>query len=157
MYAFFVFPYLISLTDPLYQATPTHHSSRSTSAVSSQTDLRSIPIVTQAAATATKVANANNRVRRARTPDPELGLSRGNSLDGVESIDTELGPGLTRVSTAPIPPTREKRDLARHIASANKLTRMGFSPAPQAKQDSAQTKRFGGLKSLMQTLKGKPV
>ncbi|KAJ7128968.1 hypothetical protein C8R43DRAFT_896683 [Mycena crocata] len=141
----------------LLEAAPTHHSSRSTSAVSSQTDLRTVPIVAQTAATAAEVVNANYRVRRARTPDPELGLSRVSSLDGIESVDTELGPALTRVSTAPIPPTREKRVLERHIASANKLTRMGFSPAPQTKQDSAQTKRFGGLKSLMQTLKGKPV
>ncbi|KAJ7690684.1 hypothetical protein B0H17DRAFT_584408 [Mycena rosella] len=139
---------------PSTESAPTHHSSRSTSAVSSQSDLRSIPIVVKSAATAAEVANANYRVRRARTPDPELGLSRVSSLDGIDSADTELGPTLTRVSTAPIPPTREKRDLARHIASANKLTRMGFSPAQQAKQDS---KRFGGLKSLMQTLKGKPV
>ncbi|KAJ7714339.1 hypothetical protein DFH07DRAFT_863428 [Mycena maculata] len=155
-------PHTSSGTDsPSTESAPTHHSSRSTSAVSSQTDLRptdlrSVPIVTQAATTATQVANANNRVRRARTPDPDAGLSRVSSLDGIESTDTELGPVLTRVSTAPIPPTRDKRDMARHIASANKLTRMGFSPAPQVKQDPAQTKRFGGLKSLMQTFKGKP-
>ncbi|KAJ7125005.1 hypothetical protein C8R44DRAFT_128809 [Mycena epipterygia] len=151
-------PHTSSGTDsPSTESAPTHHSSRSTSAVSSQTDLRSVPIVVQTAVTAAEVANANYRVRRARTPDPELGLSRVSSLDGMDSVDTELGPTLTRVSTAPISPTRDKRDLARHIASANKLTRMGFTPPQQAKQDAAQTKRFGGLKSLMQTLKGKPV
>ncbi|KAJ7076899.1 hypothetical protein B0H15DRAFT_575768 [Mycena belliarum] len=156
-------PHTSSGTDsPCTESAQTHHSSRSTSAVSSQDDLRSIPVVVKSATTAAEVADANYRVRRARTPDPEVGLSRVSSLDGigsldgVESLEIELGPVLTRVSTAPIPPTRDKRGLDRHIASANKLTRMGFSPAPQAKQDSAQTKRFGGLKSLMQTFKGKP-
>ncbi|KAJ7209652.1 hypothetical protein GGX14DRAFT_364026, partial [Mycena pura] len=137
-------------------AAPTHHSSRSTSALSSTTDLRPVPMVAQTAATAAEVAAANQRVRRARTPDPDLGLSRVSSLDGLDSVDIELGPALTRVSTAPISPTRDKREMAR-LASANKLTRMGFSPGQQAKQEAAQTKRFGvgGLKSLMQTFKGK--
>lgn len=116
-----------------------------------------MPIVAQAAAVAAEVAAANYRVRRARTPDPELGLSRVSSLDGIDSIDVELGPALTRVSTAPMTPTRDKRDLARQVASASKLTRMGFSPSPPKADPNAQTKRgFGGLKSLMQTLKGKP-
>ncbi|KAF7315236.1 hypothetical protein MIND_00038000 [Mycena indigotica] len=132
----------------------THYSSQSTSAVSSTTDVRAVPMVAQTAATAAKVVQANHRVRRARTPDPEAGLSRVSSLE-LESIDTELGPALTRVSTAPIPPTQNKRDLARHIASANKLTRMGFPPSQQTKQETAQTKRFG-LKSFMQSWKGKP-
>ncbi|KAJ6593609.1 hypothetical protein B0H19DRAFT_1246354 [Mycena capillaripes] len=149
----FEFMFIYILADLFSAAIPTHQSSRSTSAVSSQTDLRTVPIVAQAAVVAAEVAHANYRVRRARTPDPDLGLSRVSSLDGFDSIDVELGPVLTRVSTAPMPPTRDKRDIARQVASANKLTRMGFSPAP-AKQD---TKRFGGLKSLMQTLKGKPV
>lgn len=150
------------LTDGLLLsvAIPTHHSSRSTSAVSSQADLRTdrtVPIVAQTAATAAEVARANNRVRRARTPDPQIGLSRVSSLDGIESIDVELGPTLTRVSTAPMAPgSRDKsRDFAKQMASANKLTRMGFSPAP-AKPDPAQSKRFGGFRSLVNTLKGKP-
>ncbi|KAJ7350355.1 hypothetical protein DFH08DRAFT_695778 [Mycena albidolilacea] len=152
----------LCLTDGLLLsvALPTHHSSRSTSAVSSQADLRTdrtVPIVAQTAATAAEVARANNRVRRARTPDPVIGLSRVSSLDGIESIDVELGPTLTRVSTAPMAPgSRDKsRDFAKQMASANKLTRMGFSPAP-AKPDPAQSKRFGGLRSLVNTLKGKP-
>ncbi|KAJ7874786.1 hypothetical protein B0H14DRAFT_2717545 [Mycena olivaceomarginata] len=154
-------PHTSSGTDsPSTESIPTHHSSRSTSAVSSQADLRAdrtVPIVAQTAATAAEVARANNRVRRARTPDPVIGLSRVSSLDGIESIDVELGPTLTRVSTAPmVPGSRDKsRDFAKQMASANKLTRMGFSPAP-AKPDPAQSKRFGGLRSLVNTLKGKP-
>ncbi|KAJ6603145.1 hypothetical protein B0H10DRAFT_648810 [Mycena sp. CBHHK59/15] len=145
-------PHTSSGTDSPSTESPTHHSSRSTSVVSSQTDLRSIPVAAQSATIAAEVAQ--QRMKRARTPDPDQGLSRVSSLDGIEFTETELGPTLTRISTAPIPPTRDKRDLARHIASANKLTRMGFSPAPQpVKQDQ---KRFGGLKSLMQSLKGKP-
>ncbi|KAF7362135.1 hypothetical protein MVEN_00559500 [Mycena venus] len=112
-------PHTSSGTDsPSTESIPTHHSSRSTSAVSSQTDLRTdrtVPIVAQTAATAAEVVQANNRVRRARTPDPEIGLSRVSSLDGIESIDVELGPVLTRVSTAPMAPSpRDKsRDLAK--------------------------------------------
>ncbi|KAJ7232791.1 hypothetical protein B0H12DRAFT_1192272 [Mycena haematopus] len=154
-------PHTSSGTDsPSAESMPTHQSSRSTSAVSSLADLRTdrtVPIVAQTAATAHEVVHANNRVRRARTPDPEIGLSRVSSLDGVESIDVELGPVLTRVSTAPLSPSprdKSSRDLAKQMASASKLTRMGFSPAP--KPDPAQPKRFGGLKSLMNTLKGKP-
>ncbi|KAF8893900.1 hypothetical protein BD779DRAFT_1467501 [Infundibulicybe gibba] len=59
-------------------------------------------------------------------------LSRISSLDGLDT-DTDLGPALFRVSTAPISgltPPRGKREQAR---SANKLTRMGFSPSEQAR------------------------
>ncbi|KAF8170314.1 hypothetical protein K438DRAFT_2024493 [Mycena galopus ATCC 62051] len=150
-------PHTSSGTDsPSTESMPTHQSSRSTSAVSSIADLRAertVPIVAQTAVTAAEVARANDRVRRARTPDPQVGLSRVSSLDGVESIDVELGPVLTRVSTAPMTPSpRDKsRDIQKQMASASKLTRMGFSPAPP----KVEPKRFGGLKSLMNTLKGK--
>lgn len=148
-------PNTSSGTDSPSESVHTHHSSRSTSALSSTTDLRSVPMVAQTAATAAEVAAADQRVRRARTPDPDLGLSRVSSLDCLDSVDIELGPALARVSTAPMPPTRDKREMARQVASASKLTRMGFSPSEYAKQEAAQTKRFGGLKSLMQTFKGK--
>ncbi|KAF7298109.1 hypothetical protein HMN09_01032300 [Mycena chlorophos] len=148
-------PHTSSGTDtPSTESAPTHHPAQSTSSLSLAADARPVPISAKTAATATEVVQANNRVRRARTPDPEAGLSRVNSLD-IESIDTELGPALTRVSTAPMPTQQSKRDLARHIASANKLTRMGFQPVPPPKPDPGQPKRFGGLKSLMQTFKGK--
>ncbi|KAK7057472.1 hypothetical protein R3P38DRAFT_3168997 [Favolaschia claudopus] len=152
-------PHTSSGTDSPSTESIAHHSSPSASAVSSQADLRTdrlVPIVAQTAATAAEVAHANNRVRRARTPDPEAGLSRVSSLDGVDSIDVELGPTLTRVSTAPMAASpRDKSQLAKQIASNNKLTRMGFSPSHQ-KADSKEPKRFGGLKSLMNSLKGKP-
>lgn len=94
---------------------------------------------------------------RAHTPDPESGgLSRISSLDGVDT-DTDLGPTLFRVSTAPNAlsmPVRGKRDQARNLASQTKLTKMGFS-ASDAARTAPTSKRFGGLKSLMQSLKGK--
>jgi len=78
-------------------------------------------------------------------------------------MDTD-SPPLSRVSTAPTPagggggvlPGRDARDHARHIASASKLTRMGFA-TPDASgtvRPPAGSKRFG-LKSLMHSLTGK--
>lgn len=86
-------------------------------------------------------------------------LSSVSSFDGADT-DTELGPGLFRVSTAPHPllPSsvpKAKREQARHQASANKLTRMGFSRNDTVAKSPPSSKRFGGLKSLMQTFKGK--
>ncbi|KAJ7287336.1 hypothetical protein C8J57DRAFT_1283579 [Mycena rebaudengoi] len=150
-------PHTSSGTDsPSTESTPTHQSSRSTSAMSSLNDLRAPPVEKSATAPAEV---APHRLQRSLTPDGDP--SRMSiSVDGIESTDTELGPSLTRVATAPIPPTREKRDMAR---STNKLTRMGFQPSQAAKQEAAaaaaaaaQNKRFGGFKSLMHSLKGKP-
>ncbi|KAG7449559.1 uncharacterized protein BT62DRAFT_991743 [Guyanagaster necrorhizus] len=87
-------------------------------------------------------------------------LSRVSSFDGADT-DIELGPALFRVSTAPHPllPSsvpKAKREQARHLASANKLTRMGFSRSDTVAKSPPSSKRFGGLKkSLMQTFKGK--
>ncbi|KAE9408639.1 hypothetical protein BT96DRAFT_970544 [Gymnopus androsaceus JB14] len=87
---------------------------------------------------------------RSRTPDPDNDLSRISSLE-ILDVDTELGPSLCRVSTAPNTSysARDKRE--RELASNTKLTRMGFSPNEIGR---APPKRFGGLKSLMQSLKG---
>ncbi|KAF8828787.1 uncharacterized protein C8R40DRAFT_1145246 [Lentinula edodes] len=92
----------------------------------------------------------DRRANHSRTPDLENDLSRISSLEGFD-VDTELGPSLFRVSTAPNSSfsTRDKRE--RELASNTKLTRMGFSPSENAR---APSKRFGGLKSLMQSLKG---
>jgi hypothetical protein len=98
---------------------------------------------------------------RSRTPHPSPGpdndpLSRVSSLEAPET-DLELGIPIHRVSTAPLsgsPSSRGKRE----VKTANKLTRMGFSPAEQAGRGTlpvSGSKRFGALKSLMQTIKGK--
>lgn len=105
----------------------------------------------------------NHNGRRSCTPlpllDPENGqLSRIGSLDTPET-DTELGSPLYRVFTAPLsgdPSSRGKRE----VKTANKLTRMGFSPAEQAGRGNpivsgSSSKRFGAFKSLIQTIKGK--
>ncbi|KAJ3927128.1 MAG: hypothetical protein NXY57DRAFT_965775 [Lentinula lateritia] len=126
---------------------PTHHPSLSASVVEasvssptfdSDVDSPSIPKF------------FDRRAIHSRTPDPENDLSRINSLEGFD-VDTELGPSLFRVSTAPNSSfsTRDKRE--RELASNTKLTRMGFSPSENAR---APSKRFGGLKSLMQSFKG---
>jgi hypothetical protein len=94
-------------------------------------------------------------VIRSYTPAPDLGhLSRVNSIEDTD----ETGSELFRVSTAPndtSSPARGKRDQARQIASATKLTRMGFTPPDLASRSPPANKRFGGLKSLMQSFKGK--
>ncbi|KAF9462403.1 hypothetical protein BDZ94DRAFT_1194532 [Collybia nuda] len=96
---------------------------------------------------------------RSRTPvrDMDHGgqLSRISSLDCPDT-DTELGPPLFRVSTAPLSgpsPSRGKRE----VKSASKLTRMGFSPVEQAGRAPvvSRSKRFEVIRSIVQTLKGK--
>jgi len=90
------------------------------------------------------------RIGRSRTPLPDTvegQLSRISSLECPET-DTELGPSLLRVSTAPLAP-------ARGAKTANKLTRMGFPAMDQSRVSPAPSKRFGAFKSLVQTLKGK--
>ncbi|KAF8236063.1 hypothetical protein L208DRAFT_1422218 [Tricholoma matsutake] len=90
-------------------------------------------------------------------PEPENGhLSRISSLEAPDT-DVELGSPLHRVSTAPLSGTPSSRGK-REVKSANKLTRMGFSPAEQAGRGTpavSGSKRFGAFKSLMQTIKGK--
>ncbi|GLB37839.1 putative proteasome regulatory particle assembly [Lyophyllum shimeji] len=91
------------------------------------------------------------RIARSRTPLPDAGegqLSRISSLECPDT-DTELGPPLLRVSTAPHAAVRGGK-------TASKLTRMGFPPMEQARSSPVPNKRFGGaFKSLVQTLKGK--
>ncbi|KAF9017520.1 hypothetical protein BDZ89DRAFT_1140671 [Hymenopellis radicata] len=123
---------------------PSHHASRSASAMESFNK----PIHRLPAGSLYMRAQPNKIL-------PEQ-LSRVSSLDGADT-DTELGPPLFRVSTAPhsSATVKGRREQARSMASANKLSRMGFSaPAPVAR--SPPPKRFGGLKSLMQTFKAKP-
>ncbi|KAL0577751.1 putative ankyrin-repeat protein [Marasmius crinis-equi] len=92
----------------------------------------------------------NSGKPRSLTPDLtdlDSNLSRMSSLEGLDT-DTELGPSLYRVNTAPHSSSKSRRE--RDLASATKLTRMGITPnAP------TPPKRFGGLRSLVQTLKGR--
>ena len=87
-------------------------------------------------------------------------LSRVSSLDANDTdTDGELGESrLYRVSTAPhaSPGGRSGKgaDNEARKASAQKLARMGFAPHDRTPQS---TKRFGGLKSWVQSFKGKPV
>ncbi|KAG6844387.1 hypothetical protein H0H87_007291 [Tephrocybe sp. NHM501043] len=90
------------------------------------------------------------RTYRSRTPVPESGdghLSRVSSQECADT-DTELGPALFRVSTAP-------HGAARGAKTATKLTRMGFPPMEQVRTAPTNNKRFGAFRSLVQTLKGK--
>jgi hypothetical protein len=91
---------------------------------------------------------------RTRTVDPSHDLSRISSLDGHDT-ETELGPMLTRVTTAPM--SSSSPSHLKPGRSANKLARMGFSPneAANRPQPPSSTKRFG-FKSLIQSLKSKP-
>ncbi|KAG6866419.1 hypothetical protein C0991_004704 [Blastosporella zonata] len=91
------------------------------------------------------------RTLRSRTPIPDANnghLSRISSLECADT-DTELGPTLFRVSTAP-------HGAVRGAKTATKLTRMGFPPLEQVRTQSANSKRFGAIRSLVQSLKGKP-
>lgn len=76
----------------------------------------------------------------------------------LHAPDTELDVSSFE-NVADTSPPPHKAGQARDIASATKLTRMGFSATTTASlpRPPATTKpRFGGLKSLMQTIKGKP-
>lgn len=104
-------------------------------------------------------------------------ISRPQTPEDSSSDDgAQFGAPLSRVSTAPAqstssggtvlaPSAKEQRAQAKHYASVNKLARMGFiSPAaegratvtPKSSSTNPSSKpRFGGLKGLVQSLKGK--
>ncbi|KAG6813126.1 hypothetical protein H0H92_013750 [Tricholoma furcatifolium] len=90
------------------------------------------------------------RIIRSRTPVPESsdGLSRISSRDCVDT-DTELGPPLLRVSTAP------HGSNIRGGKTATKLTKMGFPTMEQIRAPPTNTKRFGAFRTLVQSLKGR--
>ncbi|KAF8995493.1 hypothetical protein BDQ17DRAFT_1365690 [Cyathus striatus] len=87
--------------------------------------------------------------------EAEESVSLTSSLDDI-SMNTEMGSQICRVSSTPHSGylARGKREQDR---SAKKLTRMGLPPSEQGGRAPPVTpKRFGAIKSLMQTLKGKP-
>ncbi|TDL16727.1 hypothetical protein BD410DRAFT_612803 [Rickenella mellea] len=102
-----------------------------------------------------------------RPPPP---LSKATPSNGSVPSLPLVGIPLTRVSTVPLQessptspnPFTTPDTRAKHKGSANKLARMGFTvDAPQAmpvtppSSSRPATKRFGGIKSLMQSLKGR--
>ncbi|THU89385.1 hypothetical protein K435DRAFT_761244 [Dendrothele bispora CBS 962.96] len=143
------------------RARPTHHSSLSASAVeyspTLDTDYDS-PVISNS-----RSFNEATYIRplRARTPDPALTISRVSSLDGLHDghdTDTELGPALCRISTAPhsAPHSAPKAQRELSQASYTKLARMGFAVSDLSAGRTPPPKRFGGLRSLVQkTLKGR--
>ncbi|KAF4598462.1 hypothetical protein EYR38_006864 [Pleurotus pulmonarius] len=88
------------------------------------------------------------------TPSPMFyseDLSRTSSLE-VNDTDGDC-PSTSTTGFAP----RTRRDQPRDIARATKLTKMGFTAPPASRPQplAPPTKRFGGIKSLIQGLKGK--
>lgn len=114
----------------------------------------------------------NHNPVEAVSPTLTLSLSRTSSMTD-NGIDKQGGSGLPlyRVSTAPNTPFRGSTNTStgtssnRNFATNTKLTRMGFATPDSAARlqqqqqgngNSGGNKRFGGLKHLMQSLKGKP-
>lgn len=106
---------------------------------------------------------------RSRTPDP------GDMLDFSPPLS--MGVPLSRVSTAPAPDCgggaaedilapRNVSTQGRQAARTTKLVKMGFtaadalqnssSPATSVRSAPAGKARFGGIKTLVQSFKGKP-
>ena len=82
-------------------------------------------------------------------------LSRVSSLDGVDT-ETDSTYTLRRIPTAPAAGSGQTRGKREQVRSAKKLTRMGFSPVEQVGRTPAPSgTRFGAIKSIMQTFKGK--
>ncbi|KAJ3780609.1 hypothetical protein GGU10DRAFT_279080 [Lentinula aff. detonsa] len=133
---------------PLDRTKPSHHPSLSASIVEASVSSPTFDSDIDSPSIQSKFFN--RRATRSRTPDLDNDLSRISSAEGFD-VDTELGPSLFRVSTAPNSSlvARDKRE--RELASNTKLTRMGFSPSESGR---APPKRLRGLKSLMQSLKG---
>ncbi|KAF9047390.1 hypothetical protein BJ165DRAFT_1097939 [Panaeolus papilionaceus] len=123
-------------------------------------DLRRKPSRTLSAkASATFNSNFNSDTNSIDSSgNPDEGLSRISSLDGA---DTDSTPTLYRVTTSPSMLSRAKQE--HKSVSAKKLTRMGYPVTEQAMSSrpvpatppSVGSKRFGAIKSLMQTFKGK--
>ncbi|KAF8160875.1 hypothetical protein B0H34DRAFT_795730 [Crassisporium funariophilum] len=97
---------------------------------------------------------------RSRTTDviPDESLSRISSFDGGADTETDSALTLHRVSTAPL--TNAARGKREQVRSAKKLMRMGYPATEQAASRATPatpppSKRFGAIKSLMQTFKGK--
>ncbi|KAI0046893.1 hypothetical protein FA95DRAFT_1309107 [Auriscalpium vulgare] len=142
--------------------TPAHGQSASPASSALPTPLSSCTSAATATATvlgrpllATPPHTATALPPRARTPDAEL-----------EGARDARGVPLARVLTAPPQDTLNdlgagtRRDHPPHVLRANKLARMGFAPDKAEKEKekvpASARQRLGGLKSFVQSLKGKP-
>lgn len=111
--------------------------------------------------TANPISSTNSEFNQPMTSltlhaPPDESLSCLSSLEG--GADTEIdSPTIYRVSTAPLSnPIRGTRE----VRSAKKLMRMGYPATEQTVNQSSPptpptSKRFGAIKSFMQTFKGK--
>lgn len=91
-------------------------------------------------------------------PSPELYVRNKRSFQGSSrSLD---GPS-TLDDTDPVPPkVLQQRDRSQQIARANKLAKMGFAAAElpasnPSPRNSNNKSRFGGIKNLVDSIKGK--
>ena len=155
------------------QSRPTHHASLSasppiTSQTSTSFDRREFYTAPhQRSAVFGNGAISNPKLYEPLTAPPLVASRTKKDLDAdslsrvssAECVDTETestGDPLARVPTAGGTAPR-KRDPVRNATSAKKLTRMGYTATDQtvARATQPPAKRFGGLKSIMATLKGK--
>ncbi|CAL1708048.1 unnamed protein product [Somion occarium] len=97
------------------------------------------------------------RMTRSRTPDPESDSSY--VLTGVPLSRFPTSPDNDTLFDA-LPSERTLTKQEREVARANKLAKMGFSSGGDSWQGAgsfsrSQKPRFGGIKTLVQTLTGK--
>lgn len=136
--------------------------------------LRSISVSGQSRSTS--IADGTSAAKRVQSPAPisteihldspdlvsvsqsaleQESLSRVSSLDGLDT-ETDSTHTLRRIPTAPAAGSGQTRGKREQVRSAKKLTRMGFSPVEQVGRTPAPSgTRFGAIKSIMQTFKGK--
>lgn len=103
----------------------------------------------------------NPRPLRSRTPDPIVDASPSHFTTGVPLSRFPTTPANDSLYDPPISRTmtRQERE-AREVARANKLAKMGFSSSGDTwsgvgSVPRSQKARFGGIKTFVQTLKGK--
>ena len=140
-----------------------HHPSYSASATRHDHDIQNYPFLQRTSNaetippyTVSSTKSDFNLPATSRTlAPPDESLSRISSFDGGTDTEPE-SPTLFRVSTPPLSNiVRGKRE----VKTANKLMRMGYPANEQitsrVSPPSPPTSRFGVLKSLVQTFKGK--
>jgi len=140
-----------------------HHPSYSASATRHDHDIQNYPFLQRTTNaenippyTVSSTKSDFNLPATSRTlAPPDESLSRISSFDGGTDTEPE-SPTLFRVSTPPLSNiVRGKRE----VKTANKLMRMGYPANEQitsrVSPPSPPTSRFGVLKSLVQTFKGK--
>ncbi|KAL0956254.1 hypothetical protein HGRIS_002408 [Hohenbuehelia grisea] len=129
----------------------THQSSHSASVLDSRPRALSIDGDLESPDRDQRLRSAPAASHQDTRPDPEYSADE-LSFSGFLDTDGEgLSNGKSVAMGAASP--RLRRDQPRDVARATKLTRMGFDAA--ATRPPQPPKRFGGLKSLMQSFKGK--